>query len=177
MPIHSATRPAPGEYTPYFGTYIDKVPDGDVITVLERGIGTTGKLLGSVSEERGGYRYAEGKWSLKEVLGHMSDTERIFGYRMLTFARGDAGPLPGFDENTYTPAQESDRVPLALLVDEFVAVRAATLALLKVLPPAAWERQGVASGNALSARAAAWIIAGHEIHHRRVIEERYLGAP
>lgn len=177
MPIHSATRPAPGEFVPYFGTYIDKVPDGDVIAVLESGIGTTQKLLAPVSEERGGYRYAEGKWSLKEVLGHMSDTERIFAYRMLTFARGDAGPLPGFDENSYTPAQESDRVPLALLLDEFVAVRAATLALLKVLPPAAWERRGVASKHPLSARAAAWIIAGHEIHHRGVLRERYLTPP
>jgi hypothetical protein len=106
----------------------------------------------------------------------MSDTERIFTYRLLAFARGDAGPLPGFDENSYTPAQESDRVPLAWLLDEFVAVRAATLALLKVLPPKAWERRGVASKHPLSARAAAWIIAGHEIHHRRVLEERYLTA-
>jgi len=162
---------------PYFGTYIDKVPDGDVIAVLESGIGTTRKLLGSVSEERAGYRYAEGKWTLKEVLGHMSDTERIFTYRLLTFARGDAGPLPGYDENSFTPAQESDRVPFAWLLDEFVTVRAATLALLKVIPPAAWERRGVASNNPLSARAAAWIIAGHEIHHRRVLEERYLTAP
>ena len=162
---------------PYFGTCIDKVPDGDVIAVLESGIGTTRKLLGSVSEERAGYRYAEGKWSLKEVLGHMSDTERIFTYRLLTFARGDAGPLPGYDENSFTPAQESDRVPFAWLLDEFVTVRAATLALLKVIPPAAWERRGIASNNPLSARAAAWIIAGHEIHHRRVLEERYLTAP
>ena len=162
---------------PYFGTYIDKVPDGDVVSVLETGIGTTRKLLGSVSEERGGYRYAEGKWSLKEVIGHMSDTERIFTYRLLTFARGDAGPQPGFDETSYTPAQESDRVPLAWLLDEFVAVRAATLALLKVLPPESWERKGVASEHPLSVRASAWIIAGHEIHHRRVLEERYLTAP
>jgi len=174
MPTHSATRPDRDEFMPYFGTYIDKVPDGDVVAVLEAGIGTTRKLLGSVTEERAGYRYAEGKWSLKEVLGHMSDTERIFSYRLLTFARGDAGPLPGFDENTYAPAQESDRVPFAWLLEEFIAVRAATLALLKVLPPAAWERRGVAGENPLSARAAAWIIAGHEIHHRRVLEERYL---
>jgi uncharacterized damage-inducible protein DinB len=174
MPDHSATRPPAGEYFAYFGTYIDKVPDGDVISVLEAGIGTTRKRLAAVTEERAGYRYAEGKWSIKEVLGHMSDTERIFSYRMLTFARGDAGPLPGFDETSYAPMQESDRVPFSLLLDEFAAVRAATLSLLKVLPPAAWERKGVASGNPLSARAAAWIIAGHEIHHRRVLEERYL---
>ena len=177
MSIHSATRPAPGEFKPYFGTYIDRVPDGDVITLLESGIGTTRKLLEPVSEARGGYRYADGKWSLKEVIGHMSDTERIFTYRLLTFARGDTGPLPGFDENSYAPAQESDRVPLAWLLNEFVAVRAATLALLKVLPPGAWERRGVASEHPLSVRASAWIIAGHEIHHRRVIEERYLTAP
>jgi uncharacterized damage-inducible protein DinB len=176
MTTPSATRPAAGEFLPYFATYIDKVPDGDVIAVLESGIGTTRKALARVSEERAGYRYAEGKWSIKEVLGHMSDTERIFTYRLLAFARGDAGPLPGFDENSYTPAQESDRVPFAWLLDEFVAVRAATLALLKVLPPKAWERRGVASQHPLSARAAAWIIAGHEIHHRRVLEERYLTA-
>jgi len=177
MATASATRPLPGEYKPYFGTYIDKVPDGDVIAVLEAGIGTTRKRLASVSEERAGYRYAEGKWSIKEVVGHLSDTERIFTYRLLTLARGDAGPLPGFDETSYTPAQESDRVPLAWLLDEFVAVRASTLALLKVIPLEAWERRGTASGNPLSARAAAWIIAGHEIHHRRVLEERYLTAP
>ena len=176
MTTPSATRPAAGEFPPYFATYIDKVPDGDVIAVLEAGIGTTRKALAAVPEERAGYRYAEGKWSIKEVLGHMSDTERIFTYRLLTFARGDVGPLPGFDENAYTPLQESDRVPLAWLLDEFVAVRAATLALLKVLPPKAWERRGVANKHPLSVRAAAWIIAGHEIHHRRVLEERYLTA-
>ncbi len=177
MPTPSATRPAPGEFLPYFATYIDQVPDGDVIATLEAGINTTRKRLASVTEERAGYRYAEGKWSIKEVLGHVSDTERIFTYRLLTFARGDAGPVPGFDEGTYTPAQESDRVPFAWLLDELVAVRAATLALLKVLPPGAWERRGVASGNGLTVRAAAWIIAGHEIHHRRVLGERYLTGP
>jgi len=177
MPAASATRPVAGEFLPYFATYIDKVPDGDVIAVLEAGIGTTRKTLATVSEERAGYRYAEGKWSIKEVIGHMSDTERIFTYRLLAFARGDAGPLPGFDENAYTPAQESDRVPFAWLLDELAAVRGATLALLKVLPPEAWERRGIASTHALSVRAAAWIIAGHEIHHRRVLQERYLTAP
>ena len=176
MPTASATRPLAGEFLPYFGTYIDKVPDGDVIAVLESSIGTTRKVLAAVSEERAGYRYAEGKWSIKEVIGHMSDTERIFTYRLLTFARGDAGPQPGFDETSYTPAQQSDRVPFAWLLDEFTAVRVATLALLKVLPPEAWERRGVASTHTLSVRASAWIIAGHEIHHRRVLEERYLPA-
>ena len=163
---------------PYFGTYIDKVPDGDVIAVLESGIGTTRKLLGSVSEERGGYRYAEGKWSLKEVLGphvrHGADLHLPAPHVRARRRR----PAAGLSTRTaYTPAQESDRVPFAWLLDEFVAVRAATLALLKVLPPAAWERRGIASKHPLSARASAWIIAGHEIHHRRVIEERYLTAP
>jgi uncharacterized damage-inducible protein DinB len=176
MPAASATRPLAGEFLPYFGTYIDVVPDGDVMGVLEASLGVTRKLLSTVSEERSGYRYAEGKWSIKEVIGHMSDTERIFTYRLLTFARGDAGPQPGFDENTYTPAQQSDRVPFTWLLDEFSAVRAATLALLRVLPPEAWERRGVASTHTLSVRASAWIIAGHEIHHRRVLEERYLSA-
>lgn len=176
MTIHRASRPGTDEYPPYFALYIDQVPDGDVLGVLESGVEATRKLLGAVPEARGGHRYAAGKWSIKEVLGHMCDTERIFSYRMLAFARADASPLPSFDENAYAPMAESDRVPLAQLVDEFVAIRGATVALMKSLPPAGWDRRGVASGNPMSARAAGWIIAGHEIHHRRVLAERYLAA-
>jgi hypothetical protein len=171
-----ATRPAADESSAYFATYIVQVPDGDVVDTLERGIQHTQSLLAGVPEARGGFRYQPGKWSIKELVDHLSDTERVFAYRLLTFARGDAGPLPGFDENTFAPAAESDRRPLAEVLAELVAVRMSTIALLKGLPDAAWTRRGVASGNPLSVRATAWIIAGHEIHHRKVLEERYLAA-
>lgn len=171
-----ATRPGTDEFPPYFAVYVDKVPEGDVVAALEAGIEVTRKRLASLPETRAGFRYAPGKWSIKEIIGHLSDSERVFGYRILAFARADAGPLPGFDENAYTPAAESDRLPLAQLLAEFIAVRRATLALLNGLPPAAWERRGVANGKTLSVRALAWIIAGHEIHHLRVLGERYLTA-
>lgn len=171
-----ASRPAvdeiPGPHVPY----VDLVPDGDVVAHLEDGMARTRALLGTLPEARGGYRYAEGKWSIKEVLNHLVDAERVFSFRLLTFARGDAGPLPGFDEETYAPAAEADRRSLAAILEEFTAVRAATLTLLRGLPDAAWGRRGTANGRVASVRALAWVIAGHEIHHRGVLAERYLRA-
>lgn len=172
-PIH-ASRPAideiPGPHVPY----VDLVPDGDVIACLEAGMATTQALLAAVPESRGGYRYAAGKWSIKEVVNHLVDAERVFAFRALTFARGDAGPLPGFDEETYAPAAEADRRALSEVLAEFSSVRAATLTLLRSLPDAAWDRRGTANGRLASVRALAWVIAGHEMHHRRVLAERYL---
>jgi len=169
-----ASRPGTDEFPPYFATYVDKVPDGDVVVALERGISRTRELLAPLAEERAGFRYQEGKWSIKEVVDHLSDAERVFAFRLLTFARGDAGPLPAFDENIYVPAAESDTRPFQQILEEFTRVRAATIALLQGLPPGAWDRRGVANGKTSSVRALAWIIAGHEIHHRKVLEERYL---
>ena len=169
-------RPAADEHAPYYGKYIDRVPDGDIETVLEEQIGDTLALLRSLSEEDGGRAYAEGKWTVKEVVGHVSDAERIFSYRLLRAARGDATPLPGFDENAFTPAGRFNERTLASLVDELAAVRAATLALVRGLSADAWDRRGVASGHGFSVRAAAYIIAGHERHHAGLIRERYLAA-
>lgn len=171
-----ASRPAVDEIAGPHVPYVELVPDGDILAHLEDGMARTQAVLGAVPEARGGHRYADGKWSIKEVVNHLVDAERIFAYRVLTFARGDAGPLPGFDEGTYAPAAEADRRPLAEILAEFAAVRAATLALLRGLPDAAWERRGTANGFLVSVRAIAWVIAGHELHHRRVLEERYLRA-
>jgi hypothetical protein len=126
-----------------------------------------------VPETRGAHRYGPGKWSVKEVVLHLSDTERIMAYRALRVARGDRTPLPGFDETQYTPQSGADAQPLAALVTEWSEVRQATITLFRHLPPEAWSRRGTASGQPVSVRALAWIIAGHERHHLATLEERY----
>jgi uncharacterized damage-inducible protein DinB len=166
-------RPAPSEYNPYYGTYISKVPDGDILRFLELQLRETRALLSTISEGRGDHRYAEGKWSIKEVIGHLCDAERIFAYRALRFARADRTELPGFDENTYVPAGQFDRRTMASLVDEMVQVRDATLALVRTLDHDTGARHGTASGNAISVRALVWVMAGHMAHHVGVLRERY----
>jgi hypothetical protein len=172
MPI---PRPSPETYPPYYGTYIGQVPGDDALPVLTAARDTTARFLAAVPESRAGYRYAEGKWSVREIIGHLSDAERIFAYRMLRFARADATPLPGFDENQYVPAGGFERRTLADVAAEFGAVRDASLALVRSLDPAALVRSGVSNGKPIGVAALAWIIAGHEIHHLRVLRERYLG--
>lgn len=173
--ITGPARPAADEYTPYYGRYVERVPDGDVIATLERNARDTAAFLRSPElQARAEHRYAPGKWSVKEVVGHMADAERVFAYRMLRFGRADTTDLPGFDENAYVPAGEFAARTLDDLVAEFLAVRAATIPLIRGMPQAAWTRRGVASNNAISVRALAWVIAGHELHHRAVLEERYL---
>lgn len=167
-------RPESGEYAPYYGTYISKVTAPDLARALEAQLASTTSLLAGLTEAQAAYRYAPGKWTLREVIGHLADAERIFAYRLLCIARGDTTPLPGFDENTYVPAGEFERRPIASVAAEFGAIRMATLALLESLSAAALARMGTASGKPVSARALAWIIAGHEIHHLGVIRERYL---
>jgi len=174
---HLSTRPGADEYAPYYGRYIERVPAGDVTQTLEAGLRDTLALLGSqAARSRADHRYAAGKWSVKEVLGHVIDAERVFAYRMLRFGRGDETPLPGFDENAYTPAGEFDSRTLDDLLEEYRAVRGATLHLVRGLPAAAWSRRGEASGFAISVRALAHVIAGHELHHRAVLTERYFTA-
>lgn len=170
------SRPGAGEYAPHYGTYVDAAVGTDAIAILRAQRLTTATLLGAVPESRAGFRYAEGKWSLREVVGHVSDAERIFSYRLLRFARADETPLPGFDENVYVPSARFEDRSLASVTAELLAVRDATLALLAGLPTEALTRQGVASGKPVSVRALAWICAGHEAHHMRVLRERYLGA-
>jgi len=166
-------RPVAAEYAPYYGRYIDKVPDGDLLRTLEDQGRETQAVLARLSEAKALHRYAPGKWSVKEVIGHVTDTERVYSYRALRFARGDATALPGFDENAWVPAGSFDARSLADLAAELDAVRRATLTLFRGLDAAALARRGTASDNAVSVRAIAWIIAGHERHHVALLHERY----
>jgi hypothetical protein len=168
-------RPREDEYVPYYGKYIALVPDGDLVETLRAQIDQTLSLLRSIPEERASHRYAPGKWSIKEVVGHLADVERVMGYRALRIARGDVTPLPGFDENAYVPAANFDARSLASLTRELEAVRAATVAFLETLDAEAAARRGSANNNEISARALAYIIAGHERHHVGILRERYLG--
>ena len=166
-------RPAPTEYAPHYAGYVDRVPEGDVLAHLASQIAETRGLLRDLPPGRAVHRYATGKWSVAEVVGHVADAERIFAYRALRFARGDATPLASFDENAYVPAGSFDHRTVADLVDELTAVRHATLALLRGMPDAAFARTGVASGRSVTVRALAYIIAGHERHHVAILRERY----
>jgi hypothetical protein len=170
---HPIPRPQTGEHIPYFGRYIEKVTGDDARVALARQIDDTLALLRPLDETRALHRYEPGKWSVKEVVGHVMDGERVFAYRALRFARKDETPLPGFDENTWVPAGNFDRRPLADLLDEFAAVRAATLRLFGGFEESALTRMGRANDAPVSVRALAWIIAGHEVHHRGLLIERY----
>jgi len=167
-------RPKPHEYASYYETYVALVPDGDVIEILARQVESTRALLEDLDDERARYRYAPGKWSLKEVVGHVADTERVFAYRALALARGDGRALPGFDENAYAASAGHDERDLADLAAELVAVRGATVALLGGLPADAEARTGTINGYTFVLRTIPYVVAGHELHHRRVIQERYL---
>ena len=171
MPI---PRPGTDEFPPYYGRYIEKVGGNDALASLIAQRTSTASFLASVPEARASYRYAPGKWSLREIIGHVSDAERIFSYRLLRFARADETPVPGFDENTYVPAGGFERRSLADVAAELTAVRDATIALVRSLDEAAAIRRGIANGQPISVRALAWISAGHELHHMSVIRERYL---
>lgn len=168
-----ATRPEPDEYVPYYASYIRRVPEGNLPQILERQHTETRALLSSLDDTRALHRYAFGKWSIKEVLGHIADGERVFAYRALWFARGDETPLPGFEENAWVPAGGFDARSLASLVHELGAVRHASVALLSSLDEAAWSARGTANGHPVSVRALAAIMAGHELHHVALLRERY----
>lgn len=169
-------RPAPDEYAPSFQSYVDRVPDGDVLAGIERQGASTCALFAKVGEPRADFCYAPGKWSVKRVLQHVVDGERMFGYRALCIARGETLSLPGFDENLYAGNDGSADRRLADVVAEFAAVRAATIALLRGLGAAAWQRRGLANGKPCSVRCLPWLMAGHELHHLAVLRERY-GVP
>ncbi|HSA55912.1 MAG TPA: DinB family protein [Gemmatimonadaceae bacterium] len=171
-----AQRPEADEFTSYYARYIDRVPDGDIVRTLDEQIIETLALLASVPEERGGFRYAEGKWSIRQVVGHMCDVERIFVYRATRFARNDRTELPGFDENDYVANARFDDRTLAGLADELEAVRWASVALFDSLSDDEFLRRGVANHAPASVRALAWIAAGHEQHHVNILRTRYLTA-
>ncbi len=166
-------RPQPGEYAEYYDRYIALIAQGNILEILDQQRREMVLLLCSRSDADGDFRYSPGKWSVKEVLGHICDTERIFAYRALRIARHDQTPLAGFEQHDYVKYGPFSQLALADLVEEFIAVRRGTLSLFRTLSEAAWDRRGMASKNAISVRAIAWIIAGHELHHRRILETQY----
>ena len=165
-------RPAASEFAPFYAGYIARVPDSGPVAELKDQIATLEKLK-ALPEDKANYAYADGKWSVKEVLGHCADGERVFSYRLLRIARRDQTPLAGFEENEWAQAAPHRRRPIAAVVDEFIAVRRSTLALIDSLDEAAVGSSGVANNNHVTARAICWIIAGHARHHLTVLDERY----
>ena len=167
--------PLPGadEFAPYYGRYISQLIGDDVLTALESQAVSTAKLLAATPESLAGHRYEPGKWSVREVVGHIADAERVFAYRALRFGRGDETALPGFDENIYVPGGRFERRTLADIVAEFATVRAATLTLFRSFDAPALACRGTASGQPVSVRALAAIAAGHELHHVKLLRERY----
>ncbi len=171
----AGTRPETTEFAPFYAGYVTAVPEGDILATLRRSGDEWQAVLAALPEERAGYRYAEGKWSIRQVVGHLSDAERIFTYRALRIARGDQSPLASFDENAYAEAAGSDRRTLSALAAELRVVRESTIALYASLPNDAWTRTGTASSKTVSVRALAYITAGHAMHHLKILRERYLG--
>lgn len=166
-------RPQPDEYNPYYDRYISLVETGDIVNTLTTQGAETAAMLAAISESRGDYRYAPEKWSVKELLGHVIDSERIFAYRALRIARNDSTPMEGFEQDDYVRNGSFNQCSLSGLMEEFSAVRKTTVLLFAHLTPDAWQRRGVANHNPVSVRAIAWIIAGHELHHGRILRENY----
>ena len=167
-------RPHSDEYADFYRPYIMEAPDGPIMATLDAQRNDLARVTADASPDRERYRYAPGKWSVREMVGHLIDSERMFAMRALAFARGDRAHYPGFDENEYAAASDADERVLAELVEEWDAVRHATVLLFKGLPDAAWDRRGHASGCEFSVRSMAWITAGHTQHHLGVLRERYL---
>jgi len=170
------SRPDRGEAAEYYFTYIDKVPDGDIVAILEAQLPETLAVLRDITEEQSRHHYAPGKWTIRQMMGHVSDTERLFVFRAMWFARGLEPALPSFDQEVAVPASGADERSWRSHVDEFDAIRASTLAFFQHLPDDAWMRRGTASGNPFTVRALAFITAGHVAHHMGILRERYLRA-
>ncbi len=170
------SRPTPGDYAPYAEQYVVLVGGGDILDTLKSQLNQTATLFSGRSERDGNFRYAPDKWSVKEVVGHVADTERIFAYRALRIARGDQTPLSGFEQEDYVRAANFGSRKLADLVEEYADVRQASLDLFRSLEEEAWGRRGVASDNSVTVLALAYLIAGHELHHRKILDERYFPA-
>jgi uncharacterized damage-inducible protein DinB len=174
MPHPTIRRPQPGEYDLYYDRYLAGVPDGDIFQLLERGIEKLAILFEELTEEQAGYRYAADKWSIKEVVVHLIDVERVFTYRALRFSRNDATPLPGFEQDDFVRESEAAGRTLRALMQEYRAVRAATLALFRGMSEAMLSRSGVANRTEMTVRAVPWILVGHERHHVEILKQRYL---
>jgi hypothetical protein len=174
MTTSTIVRPKADEFFEYYGNYIAKVPDGDLISLLREQAVETVTLLQGLSPQQANYAYASGKWTVKEVVGHISDAERIFAYRALRVGRGDETPLASFDENAYVANAKFGSRSVGDLLEELQVVRASTIHLAKSLGADAMARRGTASGHSISVRALFYIIAGHERHHVDIVRERYL---
>ncbi|MBD2868192.1 DinB family protein [Paenibacillus arenilitoris] len=167
-------RPSKEEYHPNLEQYIGLIGEERIVELIAAQTEETSAILASLTDEQGDYRYAPGKWSLKEAIGHITDAERVMSYRLLRIARGDKTPLPGFDQDIFAEHASFSAWSAAQLLEDYRAVRQATLTLLRGLAAEAWTRIGVCNGCDTSARALAYVIAGHERHHLNIIREKYL---
>jgi hypothetical protein len=167
-------RPNPEEHAAYYATYINHVPDGNIIDLMIQQMKEVENLISQISEEKSKYRYTVDKWSIREVLGHVLDGERIFAYRALRFSRNDKTEIAGFEQNDYAPNSNHDSIPLAILLEEFLLVRKANIMLFNTFSEEMWLRCGIASKNLISVRAIAYVLVGHCIHHMNVIQNKYL---
>jgi hypothetical protein len=169
----SSARPDASEYAPFYAGYVALVPEADVVSALRDSGEEITAALAAIPETRGGFRYGDGKWSIRELIGHVIDAERIFTYRALRLARGDATPLPPFEENDYVRSAGSDTRTIADLVAELRAVRESTVRMFATFPDEVWTRTGTVSGRPVSVRALAYITAGHPRHHLAILRDRY----
>lgn len=167
-------QPDKSEYPAYFGTYIEKIQQNDLLKSLKDGVGEMQAFARMIPTQKTDYRYAEGKWSVKEVLSHLTDAERVFSYRAMRFSRNDKTELPGFDENVYVPESNAAARTLEGIVNEFIHVRHASISLFESFTDEMLSRKGIASGKEISVRALGFCLAGHQLHHTNVIKERYL---
>lgn len=168
------TKPQAGEFAPFYQGYIDKVPEGDILQTLEDSREQMIAFMQTLPTEKWLHRYEPGKWSIKEMIVHLADAERVFAYRAMCIARNEQNPLPGFDHNAYVPESRADKRSIASIIGEYNAVREASLQLYANLEEDVWMRVGNANGAPVSVRAFAFITAGHEMHHLSIIKERYL---
>lgn len=173
-PIARMTKPGADEYASYYQKYVGLLPDADVVATLGRQLDSTRALLGSIDETRAGSRYGPDKWSIKELVGHLIDTERVFAYRAMRFARSDQSPLSGFEQDDYVRNGDFDSRTLADLAEEFEHLRRSNIHFFQALSEAGWNRRGTANDSEVSVRALAHIMAGHELHHVNVLKTRYL---
>jgi len=167
-------RPEANEAAPYYSLYIDRITSDDIVAVLEGQLAETIDFLRPISEEKSSYRYAADKWSMRQLLNHVNDTERVFLFRAFWFGRGFPDELPSYDQNIAAAVANADEFSWASHVEDFRAVREATLTFFRNLPDDAWSRSGIASGNRVTVRALAYILAGHVAHHTAVLKEKYL---
>jgi DinB superfamily len=174
MSSAAIARPQASEYASYYEGYVSKVPDGDVVGTLGKQLDETIALIKSIPEARGEFSYAEGKWSIKQLIGHVIDSERVFTYRALRFGRGDVTPLSGFEQDDFIRGADFNKRTLSDLADEYEHVRKATISLFASLEEKAWDRRGVANDDEVSVRGLAFITAGHERHHVEILKAKYL---